>query len=443
MPDTLTAVKTPVKITELAAAFREAGLSIEAAELAVAHSALETGWWKECWNWNLGNAKATSYEPHVFRPCGEELPASQVDRADTRLQVVKEYERKGVPYLSVNFLPNHPMTRFKAYDSLAAAVQAHVNMLKSKFPKSWIALSNASPKGFGSSLAAEGYYTANPDTYTASLVSVLKDVKSKAVWWTYSPDLTLSERDRVVACAKSLLDGGPVAEDRRAHVYRSFINCEMRPAGVFMGQPIYDLSGVHTSCGIFVRAILYWSGRETKLAKIAGPITDYVQADFASPSWKKAGKPEPGDVFFTPKYGGHVGLFLEELSPGLWRTAEGGGGSGTLCQFAQRRLDTVQGWWSLTGLGLPKALTKIQPASEVPATGPESKPPPPEPFWQDLSKPEQPQGDQGPQSYEHTSAPPEPESTASKKDGSPYTLLLLLGSFLLASLMAALRYCGE
>src|ERR1043166_537533 len=133
--------KTPVKASALAPPFRAEGLRIEAAELAVAHSALETGWWKECWNWNLGNAKAGPYEAmYCFRECGEELPANSVDRNDARLTVMKEYERNGTPYLSVLFKPNHPMCRFRAFSSLEDAVADHIAMMKKTFPKSWIAL---------------------------------------------------------------------------------------------------------------------------------------------------------------------------------------------------------------------------------------------------------------------------------------------------------------
>jgi hypothetical protein len=350
------AVRTPVRLFDLGKAFRNAGLSIAAAELAIAHSALETGWWKECWNWNLGNAKAGPYALHCYRECGEELPATAFQREDVRVRIVKEYERNGRPFASVVFSPNHPQTRFKAFASLEEAVEDHLEMVCKVFPKSWAALKLGNAKGYAAALAAEGYYTADPAQYSNTLVDVLKMVQRRSVWWAFQAEPGESVGDRVARCCEKLLETGPVAEDKRPEVYRSFINCEQTPAGTFFSKPLYDLSGVKTSCGLFVRAVYHWCGRATKPAVISGPLTAYVQADFSSAAWTKAdagAKPNPGDVFFTPKYGGHVGIFLEEVTPGQWRTAEGGGGAGTLCQLTSRRLETVQGWWKCTGLGLP------------------------------------------------------------------------------------------
>lgn len=78
--------------------------------------------------------------------------------------------------------------------------------------------------------------------------------------------------------------------------------------------------------------------------------------------------PRPGDVFFVelPKTNNnHVGVFLEEIAPGRWRTAEGGGSGdgGTRCAFGERTLGsrfdawgrTLQGWWDAERLVLGAA----------------------------------------------------------------------------------------
>ena len=69
----------------------------EGALLLVAHSVLETGWWKAgCYNWNLGNTKwVTGMDgDYCERECGEELPLSHVPQ-DPLIVVVREYERNG------------------------------------------------------------------------------------------------------------------------------------------------------------------------------------------------------------------------------------------------------------------------------------------------------------------------------------------------------------
>jgi hypothetical protein len=53
------AVKTPVTTRSLVAALRQAwpSGSQQAVELLAAHSALETGWWAQCWNYGHRRAQ--------------------------------------------------------------------------------------------------------------------------------------------------------------------------------------------------------------------------------------------------------------------------------------------------------------------------------------------------------------------------------------------------
>jgi hypothetical protein len=78
--------------------------------------------------------------------------------------------------------------------------------------------------------------------------------------------------------------------------------------------------------------------------------------------------PNPGDYFYIASSkqstDGHTGIFIESLGPDTWRTAEGGGGDGTLCRFTTRRISgarfdndarTLWGWFDCTSVGLPES----------------------------------------------------------------------------------------
>src|SRR5262249_58065922 len=78
--------------------------------------------------------------------------------------------------------------------------------------------------------------------------------------------------------------------------------------------------------------------------------------------------PNPGDYFYISStkssLDGHTGIFIEETSSGVWRTAEGGGGDGTRCRFNERTFGgngftgearTLWGWFDCTQVGLPES----------------------------------------------------------------------------------------
>src|SRR5262249_18853955 len=78
--------------------------------------------------------------------------------------------------------------------------------------------------------------------------------------------------------------------------------------------------------------------------------------------------PNPGDYFYisTQKTtnDGHTGIFIEQNDDGSWTTAEGGGGDGTLCKYAHRKIvgnkfdndpRTLWGWFDCTRVGLPQS----------------------------------------------------------------------------------------
>src|SRR6185436_1146525 len=81
--------------------------------LLAAHLALESGWFGSidpkkptCFNWNLGNHKATAAEPHCFYECGENLPANTYPAGTPNVEVVREYTDKfGHKWEAYKFTP--------------------------------------------------------------------------------------------------------------------------------------------------------------------------------------------------------------------------------------------------------------------------------------------------------------------------------------------------
>lgn len=151
---------------------------------------------------------------------------------------------------------------------------------------------------------------------------------------------------RIARCAREILrDGSMGCHVRGAH-YREVIACGLTPA---LAPPFShaDIGGIKTSCGVFVRAVLHWSGARvaTRPGKVGGALAGgWVPMMLRDPSWVWAqdAQPEPGAVFYRdygvggkgwqPSTMGHVGIFVAESDAederGLWTTAEGGGSPG-------------------------------------------------------------------------------------------------------------------
>lgn len=373
----------------------------------MAHSALETGWWKHCHNWNLGNHKAGPYERHTFYECGEELPPERVSalQGDRELgqyvQVVAASKRPGL--LSVKFLPPHPVCRFRAYTSLAEGVSRYLGFLATQsYRNAQAALLAADAAGFSVALAAAGYYTADVRQYTASLEAVYAEVLARCVGGLPAANSALEPRARLVDFCRRLLSPGTIGQHQRSITYRAFINCGMKPAGLFAGKELDDLSPIKTSCALFVRAVLHWCGRTAKVARVGVGIFDYLQVrGYGDPAWvpyRPTASPQPGDIFYVASTlaanDGHVGIFLAETEPGVWLTAEGGAGDGTACKLSERLLTpgkrfdarSLLGWFSAEKLGIPQAIQHgAPPIDPVPADKVAVEPLPIEPVVQPVS----------------------------------------------------------
>ncbi len=175
-------------------------------------------------------------------------------------------------------------------------------------------------------------------------------------------------RERIARCCGEALAGGPLGQTERHDVYREFISCRQETTP----DAAERLTGVKTSCAMFVRAIRHWCGAPAQgpYKPGTGMFTSMGGVSFGHPSFVKndgSNVPQPGDYFYISSSqssnDGHTGIFIEELSPGTWRTAEGGGGDGTLCRFTERPIAgnrfgndprTLWGWFDCTLVGIPE-----------------------------------------------------------------------------------------
>src|SRR6185503_3816069 len=88
----------------------------------LAQEALETGWWKACHCFNLGNAKSREGDGHdwTFFECGESLSRALAERIVAEsggLVTIKRYYDGGKS-AEIKIKPKHPYCRFRAFRTL-------------------------------------------------------------------------------------------------------------------------------------------------------------------------------------------------------------------------------------------------------------------------------------------------------------------------------------
>jgi hypothetical protein len=179
---------------------------------------------------------------------------------------------------------------------------------------------------------------------------------------------------RVVRCCEEALAEGPMGCKLRSEFYRDFIACNDEASR----DAARALTFVRTSCAMFVRAVRRWCGATSTGRYVPGtPMftsmgrVGFGHAAFVAHDGTK--KPTPGDYFYIssskPSTDGHTGIFVEELRPNVWRTAEGGGGKdGTVCRFSERTIAgkhfrgsqrRLWGWFDCTRVGLPEPVPGV------------------------------------------------------------------------------------
>jgi hypothetical protein len=182
------AMKTPATSKQLFASmcrawrrcFKEEP-SRDAIILLLSHWALETGYGRSMWNFNLGNAKAKvggAYD-YCFFSCNEILSKKQAEsmqKATPDTAKITRYRDDGT--CIIWFYPKHPACCFRAFSDLDAGALDHLDLIHRRFSQAWSSVLSGDPKGFCHALRQQGYYTADESSYTAGVCKIFEGLKS-------------------------------------------------------------------------------------------------------------------------------------------------------------------------------------------------------------------------------------------------------------------------
>jgi hypothetical protein len=156
----------------------------------------------------------------------------------------------------------------------------------------------------------------------------------------------MTQAEKIINVCHQALDAGPMGCYIRRDAYKTF---------TAKGFANNDISVVKTSCAVFVGSVLHWAGRPAKKPSHIGQgiFNGWLEGlSMQHAAWEDAvdkqgnrRQPPPGGIFYrayskaSPGTESHVGIFIFETTPGMWFTAEGGGG---LTQAEAATLTTAQ-----------------------------------------------------------------------------------------------------
>jgi hypothetical protein len=134
----------------------------------VAMSALETGHWKSCWNYNLGNVKASGTWPGNYTCLANVREV--IGGVEKWYSPTGETAGKNGPTIGQRYSvpPGHPQTRFRAYDGLAEGCTGWCEKLVKGYQAPLEALlAGADTDTFVAGLKSLSYFTASLENYQA------------------------------------------------------------------------------------------------------------------------------------------------------------------------------------------------------------------------------------------------------------------------------------
>jgi len=195
---------TPTSMEEVFRAMRLALPSLGPASLLVlvAHVDLETGGGTKMRNFSIGGVKATPGGEHswTFYSTREVLSTARADelllkaarRTDGKPGLDAEVEREvpnplgpgHEPMLVVRFHPSSRVACFRAYETLQAAVDNHVDFLRTKYRGAWPHVLTPDPAAYADALGRGGYYTAPRQRYVSDLVARYARLAKESASWS-------------------------------------------------------------------------------------------------------------------------------------------------------------------------------------------------------------------------------------------------------------------
>lgn len=150
--------------------------------LLTAQSAFETGWWKFMHCFNIGNVKSREGDgcDFTYFACWEMYSPSQATSAMMGQGdlVSIEGNQNAEGKVKVWFKPDHPVCRFRAYETLELAATDFLSKLMRRFSDAvpekdaWGAAVAEDPVAFCHALKLKGYYTGSEEIYTRQVKSI-------------------------------------------------------------------------------------------------------------------------------------------------------------------------------------------------------------------------------------------------------------------------------
>lgn len=203
IPDKLTPLPEREYILTAAKAWRRfygRGPRVDQLSCCLAQMVLETGrkrkpdgsydWGVYAHNYNWGNIKSRPHDGShwQFYDCGEEVSLKEALHLKAEdpglIQIRKRYRwGNGSERASIWILAPHPWTRFRAYETAQDGLLDYIDFLvmeRTRYLKAWNeGVLMGDPVTFSLELGKAGYYTADPQRYTKTVVSLFEDFQPK------------------------------------------------------------------------------------------------------------------------------------------------------------------------------------------------------------------------------------------------------------------------
>lgn len=178
-----------------------------------AQSAQETSRWREMYNNNIGNVKASvTKQPHYMISTTELMSRGMAEKylaaaaagpneGDASLKNVvlsrvlpPNAEHPNERWV-LRFYPEHPACAFRSFDTLEEGVDDHFNFLRlPRFARALKAARAGDPSAYSHALADQIYYTQDRDIYTSGEVSIFKEYSKRYSKWVRSFEETAYPR---------------------------------------------------------------------------------------------------------------------------------------------------------------------------------------------------------------------------------------------------------
>jgi len=172
----------------------------EALAILTAQSALETGRWNKINNFNFGNLKMARGSQFTLFATGE--------------NIWNKEKRKNEWHW---FEPPHYQTAFRSYNSEVDGASDYIEFLSDRkssekwrneaYKVAFKLLKRGKPKGYSYALYKAGYYTGNPETYTAGVIKLYNEFLEKIK--LYYPNIIIIDEIRIIGNAEVVNESVP------------------------------------------------------------------------------------------------------------------------------------------------------------------------------------------------------------------------------------------